>query len=218
VWNAILPDLPSAPAAPAARADAAIVSCGVCELAATGRRRGEPCPRCGSRLQRDVTRRVLPALVCFAAAIPLAFPAYSYAVMVNDQLTGMWELTIVGTVQMLADQGLWLLGAVLLIAGVVVPTLELAGFTWLLARVRFPTRIGLIARTRAYRLLRDVVRWPMVIPFIAATAAPIVDFPGIDDIVTGPGATPFFLFIVLLMLMVRLFEPRLMWKVAGEAG
>lgn len=214
VWNAILPDLPSAPAA---LPDAAIVSCGVCELASTGRRRGEPCPRCGSRLQRDVTRRFLPALVCFAAAIPLAFPAYSYAVMVNDQLTGMWELTIVGTVQMLADQGLWLLGAVLLLAGVVVPSLELAGFTWLLARVRFPTRTGLIARTRAYRMLRDVVRWPMVIPFIAATAAPIIDFPGIDDIVTGPGATPFFLFIVLLMLIVRLFEPRLMWKAAGEA-
>lgn len=210
VWNAILPDSTSPPTAQ-------VVSCGVCEMAVTGRRRGEPCPRCGSRLDRDVTRRFLPSVVCLAAALPLTFPAYSYAVMVNDRLTGLWELTILGTIQLLADQGLWVLGAVLLIAGVAVPLVEVVGFGWLLARVRFPNRSGLVARTRAYRLLRDLVRWPMVIPFIAATAAPIVDFPGIDDIISGPGATPFFLFVVFLMLTVRLFEPRLMWKAAGEA-
>jgi paraquat-inducible protein A len=87
---------------------------------------------------------------------------------------------------------------------------------WLLARVRFPSRHGLVLRTRVYRALYRLVRWPMIIPFIAALAAPIVDFPGIDDIVAGPGATPLFLLIALLMLAVRLFEPRLMWKTAGE--
>jgi uncharacterized paraquat-inducible protein A len=56
----------------------------------------------------------------------------------------------------------------------------------------------------------------MIIPFIAALAAPIVDFRGIDDIVAGPGATPLFLLIALLMFAVRMFEPRLMWKAAGE--
>ncbi|HEX2059585.1 MAG TPA: paraquat-inducible protein A, partial [Thermoanaerobaculia bacterium] len=60
------------------------------------------------------------------------------------------------------------------------------------------------------------IRWPMIIPFIAALAAPIVDFRGIDDIVAGPGATPLFLLIALLMFAVRMFEPRLMWKTAGE--
>lgn len=215
VWNAILPDLPSARRSPD---DEPVVSCGVCEMSSTGRRAGDPCPRCGSRLQRDMTRRFLPSLVCLAAALPLVVPAYSYAVMVNDQLTGMWELTILGTVQLLADQGLWLLAAVLLLAGILVPSMVVVGFAWLLARVRFPSRAGLIARTRAYRLLRDLVRWPMVIPFIAALAAPIVDFRGLDDIMTGPGATPFFLFVVLLMLTVRLFEPRLMWQAAGEAA
>jgi len=56
----------------------------------------------------------------------------------------------------------------------------------------------------------------MIIPFIAAIAAPIIDFRGIDDIVAGPGATPLFMLIILLMLAVRYFEPRLMWKTAGE--
>jgi paraquat-inducible protein A len=90
--------------------------------------------------------------------------------------------------------------------------------TWLLARVRFPNPRGLLLRTRVYRVLHHLMRWPMIIPFIAALAAPIVDFRGIDDIVAGPGATPLFMVIALVMLGVRLFEPRMMWKTAREAA
>ncbi|HEX2255061.1 MAG TPA: paraquat-inducible protein A [Thermoanaerobaculia bacterium] len=210
VWNAIFPDLAAPPAG-------RFVSCGVCELAAPGMAPRDPCPRCGAALDRDVTRRFVPSLMALAAAIPLTAPAYDYAVIVNDQLMGLWEFTILGTVQLMADRGLWLLGFVLLVAGVVIPVVELVGFGWLFARVRFPERKRLVERTRTYRLLRSLVRWPMVIPFIAAIAAPIVDFPGIDDILAGPGATPFFLLVVLLVLVVRTFEPRLMWRAAGEA-
>src|SRR6185295_2090171 len=113
--------------------------------------------------------------------------------------------------------GYWQFGVVVLVAGVVIPIAELLGMSWLLARVRFPRREGLVLRTRVYRVLHRLVRWPMIIPFIAAIAAPIVDFRGIDDIVAGPGATPLFALIALMMLAVRLFEPRLMWTTAGEA-
>jgi uncharacterized paraquat-inducible protein A len=72
-------------------------------------------------------------------------------------------------------------------------------------------------RTRFYRLLERLVRWPMILPFIAAIAAPIVDFRGIDDIVSGPGATPLFALIALLMFGIRMFEPKSMWRTAGVA-
>lgn len=210
VWNAILPDLDRYPGRH-------VASCDVCELAVPGRRSGDPCPRCGSRLDRNVLARFTPALAALAAALPLCIPAYAAAVMINDQLTGVLEHTVIGTIQLLADRGYWQYGVVILLAGIVIPTAELVGLFWLLTRVRFPSRKGLVLRTRVYRVLRRLVRWPMIIPFIAAIAAPIVDFRGIDDIVAGPGATPLFLLIALIMLAVRLFEPRLMWKTAREA-
>jgi uncharacterized paraquat-inducible protein A len=58
----------------------------------------------------------------------------------------------------------------------------------------------------------------MVIPFIAAIAAPIVNYRGIDDIVAGPGATPLFMLVALLMFAVRMFEPKSMWRTAGEVS
>ena len=210
VWNAILPDSDVPPGV-------AAVSCNICQLTVAHGRRKSPCPRCGSTLDPSVARRFAPALAAVGAAIPLALPAYSFAVMVNDQLTAVLEHTIIGTVQMLADRGYWQYGLIILLCGVVIPIVELVGLLWLLARVRFPSRRGLVFRTHVYRVLHRLVRWPMIIPFVAAIAAPIVDFRGIDDIVAGPGATPLFMFITLIMLAMRLFEPTLMWKTAGEA-
>ena len=210
IWNAILPDLTSFP-------HRHIASCDSCEMAVANRRSGDPCPRCGGTLDRDVTRRFTPALGALAAAIPLALPAYGAAVMINDQLTGVLEHTVIGTVQLLADRGYWQFGVVVLVAGIAIPTVELLGLLWLLGRIRFPHKHGLVIRTRVYRILHRLVRWPMVIPFIAAIAAPIVDFRGIDDIVAGPGATPLFMVITLTMLAIWRFEPKLMWKTAGES-
>ena len=208
-WNAIYPDLPS-------HVTRHSVSCDVCMLAVVNRRAGDPCPRCGSRLDRNILPRFAPAIGAVAAAIPLCLPAYAASVMINDQLTAVLEHTVIGTVQLLSDHGYWQFAVVVLIAGVAIPLTVLAGLIWLLARVRFPSRHGLVLRTRVYRTLHRLIRWPMIIPFIAAVAAPIVDFRGIDDIVAGPGATPLFLLVVLLMFGMRVFEPRLMWKTAGE--
>jgi paraquat-inducible protein A len=211
VWNSILPDTEEYPRRHYA-------SCNVCELAAVDRRPGDPCPRCGTRLDRNVAARFIPAAVAVAAALPLCIPAFSAAIMVNDNITGVIEHTILGTVQFLADRGYWQYGVIVLIAGVAIPVVELSGLIWLLLRVRFPDTHGLVRRTRAYRVLYRLARWPRIIPFVAAIAAPIVDFRGIDDIVAGPGATPLFLIIALVMLAVRFFEPKLMWKTAGVAA
>ena len=208
IWNSILPDTTEYP-------HRHYASCDVCELAALDRRSGDHCPRCGSRLDRKIAPRWVPAAAAVATAIPLTIPAYSAAIMINENLTGVIEHTILGTVQLLADRGYWQVGVIVLVAGVFLPIVELLGLIWLLARVRFPNIRGLVRRTRVYRILYRLVRWPMIIPFVAALAAPIIKFRGIDDIVAGPGATPLFAIIALLMLAVRFFEPKLMWRTAG---
>lgn len=210
VWNAILPDSTEVP-------DRHFSSCDVCEMAVPSRRPGDPCPRCGNTLDRNIARRFAPALGAVAVAIPLCVPAYTAAIIVNDNLTGVWQHTFLGTVELLANQGYWQYGVVVLLAAVVIPALELIGLIWMLTRVRFPSTRGLVTRTRLYRALHRLVRWPMIILFIAAIAAPVLDVRGIQDLVVGPGAAPLFMVIALLMLAMGLFEPRLMWATAGEA-
>jgi paraquat-inducible protein A len=209
VWHAIMPDR-------RAPRGYNVVSCDVCEMTMTNRQPGDPCPRCGETLDHRIAPRWIPAVAAIGAAIPLCFPAYVGSIMVNQNLTAFLEHTVFGTVQLLADRGYWQFGVVVLVAGVAIPVVELIGMMWLLGRVRFPNTKGLVRRTRLFRLLHRLARWPMIIPFIAAIASPIVNFKGIDDIETGPGATPLFAVVALIMLAVRLFEPRMMWKTAGE--
>ena len=135
--------------------------------------------------------------------------------MVNDQLTAVLEHTVWGTIEMIAEHGYWQMAIVVLAAGVFIPITEIIGIAWLLATIEWPTKDGLVLRTRFFRVLRRLVRWPMILPFIAAIAAPIVKFRGLDDIVAGPGATPLFMVIALLMFAVRMFEPKDMWRMAG---
>ena len=208
VWNAILSDRETPP-------HESFVACNFCELTLTTRAPGDPCPRCGAHLEHHIAPRFAPAIAAIAAAIPLCAPAYDASVMINQNLTGIIEHTVVGTVQLLADRGYWQLGVIVLVAGVAIPAVEILGMTWLLLRVRWPQKSGLVIRTRVYRILHRLVRWPMVIPFVAAIAAPIIDYQGIDDIVAGPGATPLFAVIALAVFAIGIFEPRLMWK-AGD--
>lgn len=212
IWNAIRPDSQADP-------ESHVISCDVCELALDSDEwsRG-PCPRCGAMLNPRITWRFAPAAAAIAAAAPLYFPSLAFAVIVNERLTGVWEHTVIGTVQLLADYGYWQFGVILLVAGVVIPVFTMIAMVWLLMRVARPRREGLVLRTRVFRALKKLVRWPMIIPFIAAIAAPIVDFPNVDDILAGPGATPFFAVVVLTMLAVRLFKARLMWRAAGESA
>lgn len=210
VWNAILPDRETFP-------DREMPACDVCEIVVSWRRSDDPCPRCGEYLAHQVIPRFVAAVTAVAASIPLLLPAFSFSVMVNDQLSGVIEHTVIGTVQMLADRGYWQFGVIVLLAGVVIPVVELSGLVWLIVRTKFPEKQGLVIRTRLYRLLHRLMRWPMILPFIAAIAAPIIDFHGIDDIVAGPGATPLFMIIVLIMLAIQALEPRLMWRTAGVA-
>ncbi len=212
VWSAIMPDSDAAEHEPRRWH---VASCDVCEYAAMGRRAGDNCPRCGSRLDRKIAPRFFPAVAAVLAAIPLLIPAYEASIMVNDQLTAILEHTVWGTIRMIAEHGYWQMAIVVLAAGVFIPIAEIIGVTTLLATIEWPRREGLVLRTRIFRVLHRLARWPMILPFIAALAAPIVKFRGIDDIVAGPGATPLFMVIALLMFAVRMLEPKDMWRAAG---
>lgn len=117
-----------------------------------------------------------------------------------------------GTVA-LCEDGLWVLGAIVFIASIVIPLLKLVGLGWLLVAVHR----GVANPDRARRLTRlhsglDFIgRWSMLDVFLAAFLTGIVQFGTMANIEPGAGIGAFAAAVVLTMLATHAFDPRLLW-------
>ena len=211
VWQAIRPEID--PGGPAPRHALGCVSC---HLLVPARMAGEPCPRCGLALDRrkpDALRRT----AALTAAALVLYPAGLLIPMTRAvQPGGLVQMNVLDGIGELFRHGFWYLGVVLFTASVAIPVLKLLVLGWLMLRIRYPRRRGLILRTKIYRVIREINRWSFVDPFIVALTAPLMAYPGIANVHTGAGALPFALVVVLTMLAAHCFDTRLMWDAAEK--
>lgn len=209
VWQAIHPGGP----APHGVSHHAL-GCASCHMLVPASLEGEPCPRCGLSLDRrkpDSLRRTAALTV---AALVL-YPAGLLIPMTRAvQPGGLVQMNVLDGVGELFRHGFWYLGVVLFTVSVAIPVLKLLMLGWLMLRIKYPRRRGLILRTKIYRVIREINRWSFVDPFIVALTAPLMAYPGIADVHTGAGALPFALVVVLTMLAAHCFDTRLMWDAA----
>jgi paraquat-inducible protein A len=210
VWQDILPDR----AVPPPGRAFGCASCGfvVADAAEAGR-----CPRCRGRLHRRKPHpmRLVAALTLTGLAL---YPAALFLPMTHTmQPRGLVERNIVDGVTELFRRGFWYFGLLIFTASIAVPVSKLVVLAWLMYRVKYPRMRGLVLRTRLHSIIHEINRWSFVDPFIVAMTSPLMAYPGIADVHTGPGALPFALVIVLTMLASDYFDTRLMWDAAEKA-
>ena len=71
-------------------------------------------------------------------------------------------------------------------------------------------------RVRLYRIIQFIGRWSMVDVFVDTFTAALVQLPPLMTINPGPGLLFFAAVVVLTMLAVESFDPRLIWDPASE--
>ena len=92
-----------------------------------------------------------------------------------------------------------------------VPLLKLSALTFLLISVRGRSPWPQRERTMLYRLLKLVGRWSMLDIFVAAILTKLVQFRFLATVEVGPAALPFGAVVVITMIAVMQFDPRLIW-------
>jgi paraquat-inducible protein A len=172
------------------------------------------CPRCGARL---VPRRAgsLATTAAFAAAgCILYLPANLLPVLTITRFGRTDPYTILGGVRDLAVAGLWPLALLVLVASIIVPVLKLAGLTWFLVAIRLRSARLLRQRTALYRFISFIGRWSNIDVFMVSIVTALVQFGTLTTIEPGPGIASFAAVVVLTMIAVSAFDPRLMWDAA----
>jgi paraquat-inducible protein A len=146
------------------------------------------------------------------ASAVMLIPANLLPVM-HMEITGETasDTTILSGVRMLCAQDLWVLGAIVFTASILVPLLKLVGMSWLLWSVRRPAIPHPRRLTRLYAILSFIGRWSMLDVFLVAFLTGAVKFGSLADVEPRGGIIAFASVVVLTMLATNSFDPRLLW-------
>lgn len=169
------------------------------------------CQRCGASVRfRKVNANARVWAFILAASI-VYIPANVLPVMQVRTATGVSLHTIVGGVIELWRMGSWDLAVIVFIASVIVPMSKLLVLAALQINRHWRGPEIQRQRTRLYEAVEFIGQWSMLDVFVVILMTALADFPGISEIVAGPGAASFGMVVVLTMLAAFSYDPRHGW-------
>jgi paraquat-inducible protein A len=200
-------------AAPGTALAAACAGCHDCGLLSRlpDAAHGAECPRCGAALHARKVRSVERTWAFVAAAALCYLPANLLPIMQVTSLGRAQADTILSGVVYLLRHGMWPLAIVVFTASVFVPLLKLVILVGLLVSVQLGSRWRPLDRTRLYRITEAIGRWSMVDIFVVTILVALVHLGNVATVEARPGAVFFGAVVVLTMLAVESFDPRLIW-------
>jgi paraquat-inducible protein A len=195
-------------------------SCEVCTLVSRpihGQDAGL-CPRCGEDLafRREASFQrtwafLLAAAVCY-------IPANVLPVLTTTTATGSDSDTILQGVVLLWSPTGWPLSLIVLFASIMIPSAKILALAYLLITTQRGSAKNNEQRIRMYRMVDFVGRWSMVDVFVDTFTAALIQLQPLMSVAPALGLLFFAAVVVLTMLAVESFDPRLIWDAAGSEG
>ncbi|MBV6271758.1 paraquat-inducible protein A [Alcaligenaceae bacterium CGII-47] len=192
------------------------LACQTCDYVQDAHPPGGRCRRCHAtahRRRHNVTARVW-ALALAASVVYI--PANVLPVMRISSPFGSEDHTILGGVIELWQLGSWDLALIVFVASVVVPITKLLALMVLMIWYRPGGALLQRQRTRLYELVEYIGQWSMLDVFVVVLMGAMANFPGLTQIVAGPGAFSFGMVVVLTMWAAMSYDPRLGWDQLSE--
>lgn len=185
-------------------------SCGLTSRPPAGEHQG-CCPRCGEHLhfrKPDAIGRTWAYLI---AATICYVPANLLPVLKTTTAQGTDSDTILQGVVLLWSPTGWPLSILVLIASIMIPSAKILAMVYLLIGVQRGAQAGQRQRVRMFRVVQFVGRWSMVDVFVDTFTAALVQLQPLMSIEPASGLFFFAAVVVLTMLAVESFDPRLIW-------
>jgi paraquat-inducible protein A len=105
------------------------------------------------------------------------------------------------------------LALLVFVASIIVPLIKLIALGSMLLLTRQKSPAFLLSRTRLYRSIDFIGRWAMIDMFMLSILVDLMRFGELAEITPGAGAMYFSAVVILTMIAVSSFDPRLMWDV-----
>ena len=192
-------------------------ACGLLSRPPAGGHEGH-CPRCGAGVEfrkPDSLQRTVAFLV---AASICYIPANLLPVMTTTTTHGVETDTIMQGVVLLWSPTGWPLSLIVLFASIMIPSAKILALGYLVWTVKRGAMENSAQRSRLFRIVDFIGRWSMVDVFVVAFTAALVQLQPLMSVGPAPGVFFFSAVVVLTMLAVESFDPRLIWDASNPRG
>jgi paraquat-inducible protein A len=184
--------------------------CGLLSRPKDGEAEGH-CPRCGGGLEFRKADSIQRTWAFLLAAAVCYLPANLLPVLTTTTAAGESSDTILEGVVLLWSPTGWPLSLIVLIASIMIPSAKILALAYLLVTVQRGAIENGTQRVRLYRLVELIGRWSMVDVFVDTFTASLVQLQPLMSVEPAPGLFFFAAVVVLTMLAVESFDPRLIW-------
>jgi len=191
-------------------------SCGSCSLLsrpAPGEDEGR-CPRCDEELAFRKPASFQRTWAYLIAAAICYVPANALPVLTTTTAAGAESDTILQGVALLWSPTGWPLSIIVLVASIMIPSAKILTLAYLLITAQRGSVENNEQRVRLYRTIEFIGRWSMVDVFVDTFTAALIQLQPLMSVEPGPGLLFFAGVVVLTMLAVDSFDPRLIWDSA----
>ena len=147
---------------------------------------------------------LIAAAICYV-------PANLLPVLTTVTASGRDSDTILQGVVLLWSPTGWPLSLIVLVASIMIPSAKIVALIYLLVSVQRGSVENNEQRIRLYRIVELVGRWSMVDVFVDTFTAALVQLQPLMSVEPAPGLVFFAAVVVLTMLAVESFDPRLIW-------
>lgn len=190
--------------------------CGLLSRPAPGAEKGR-CPRCDEELVYRKPDSLQRSLAFLIGAAVCYIPANMLPVMETITSKGSEAHTIMqGAVLLWSPTG-WPLSLIVLFASVMIPSAKILALLYLVITVKRGSMQNNGQRVRLYRMVEIIGRWSMVDVFVVTFTGALIQLQPLMSVVPGPGLLFFSAVVVITMLAVESFDPRLIWDSASAS-
>jgi paraquat-inducible protein A len=173
------------------------------------------CPRCDEVLHFRKPNSVQRTWAFLIGAAICYIPANVLPVLTTTTAAGSDSDTILQGVVLLWSPTGWPLSLIVLIASIMIPSAKIVALAYLLIAVQRGSVENNAQRVRLYRVVELIGRWSMVDVFVDTFTAALVQLQPLMSVEPAPGLLFFAAVVVLTMLAVESFDPRLIWDSAS---
>ena len=173
------------------------------------------CPRCGGGLEFRKPQSLQRTWAFLLGAAVCYVPANLLPVLTTTTAAGSESDTILQGVVLLWSPTGWPLSLIVLVASIMIPSAKILALGYLLVTVQRGSIESNAQRIRLYRTVELIGRWSMVDVFVDAFTAALVQLQPLMSVSPAPGLFFFAAVVVLTMLAVESFDPRLIWDAAS---